>query len=459
MTQHNCCNNYTRSQLMRESVARAAEAGKGLPAIENGMPVPAGTGLSRRTFLSRSAGLAMAVYGATRLPLAAFEEGIAHAATNGKVLVSIFFDGGIDSMSLLAPTGHPQYAGLRPTLALAPDPSRAFSEDPTLQWHPSAEGLRTLHGEGKVSTFPAIGYTSPNQSHFTSRHFYEIGELEIGARTGWLGRYLDRQGNDDNPLQGLSLDGTLSPALATADKPVAAVSDVTDYDMWTHGMGDPVEPRMFEAFGNFGEFASDSPGMTQTRRATAQTEKLRQDLASFSNFPIPPVYPNTSFARKLAGIAEMLDRGMPLSCISVSAPGGYDTHSSQEQAFDVNLDRTCDAVLAFQRDLEAKGLAHNVLMEMWSEFGRRPDENGSAGTDHGAGGCAFIVGTRAQGEMVGEFPGLASLDEDENLHWTADFRAMYAALIDQWLEDDPDAVIPDLSEAGPIPTLVKPPGP
>jgi uncharacterized protein (DUF1501 family) len=453
-----CCNNYTRSQLMRESVARAAEAGKGLPAIENGMPVPAGTGLSRRSFLSRSAGLAMAVYGATKLPLAAFEDGIAHAATNGRVLVSIFFDGGIDSMSLLAPTGHSQYAGLRPTLALAPDPSRVFGEDDSLQWHPSAEGLRTLHEEGKVSTFPAIGYTSPNQSHFTSRHFYEIGELEIGARTGWLGRYIDRQGADDNPLQGLSLDGTLSPSLATSDKPVAAVSDVTDFDMWTHGMGDPVEPRMFEAFGNFGEFASDSTGLSHARRATAQTEKLRTDLASFDNFPIPPVYPNTAFARKLAGIAEMLDRGMPLSCISVSAPGGYDTHSSQEDSFDLNLGRTCDAVLAFQRDLEAKGLADNVLMEMWSEFGRRPDENGSAGTDHGAGGCAFIVGSRAQGQMVGEFPGLASLDDDDNLLWTADFRAMYAALIDQWLEDDPEAIIPDLGEAGEIPTLVKPPG-
>lgn len=459
MTHHNCCNNYTRSQLMRSAVAQAAEAGKGLPAIENGMPVPAGTGLSRRSFLSRSAGLAIAVYGATKLPLAAFEEGIAHAATNGKVLVSIFFDGGIDSMSVLAPTGHSRYASLRPTLALPEDSGRAFSEDPSLQWHPQAEGLRVLHGEGKVSTFPAIGYTSPNQSHFTSRHFYEIGELEIGARTGWLGRYLDRQGLDDNPLQGLSLDGTLSPAIATADKPVAAVSDVTDYEMWTHGIGDPVGPNMFEAFGNFGTFPSDSAALTQARRATAQTEKLREDLAAFDGFTIPPGYPNSSFARKLAGIAEMLDRGMPLSCVSVSAPGGYDTHSLQAGTFDTNLGSTCDAVLAFQRDLEAKGLADSVLTEMWSEFGRRPDENGSGGTDHGAGGCAFIVGSRAQGEMVGEFPGLTSLDEDDNLLWTADFRAMYCALIDQWLEDDPEAIIPGASSLGPFPTLVKPASP
>src|SRR5262245_8692059 len=192
MARHNCCSNYTRSQLMREA---ATQAGKGLPAIENGMPIPAGTGLSRRSFLSRSAGLALAVYGASKIPLAAFEEGIAHAATNGRILVSIFFDGGIDSMSGLAPPGHSQYAGLRPTLALGPTEGTAFSEDTSLRWHPAAAPLAQLHGEGKVSTFPAIGYTSPNQSHFTSRHFYEIGELEVGARTGWLGRYIDRTGS------------------------------------------------------------------------------------------------------------------------------------------------------------------------------------------------------------------------------------------------------------------------
>src|SRR4051794_39257375 len=114
---HSCCQNYTRSQLLRGA---AAEAGKGLPAVETGMPLPAGTGLTRRRFLSRSAGLALAVYGATKLPFSAFEEGIAHAAPPGRILVSVFLDGGADSMSVLAPVGDPNYASLRPTLALSP---------------------------------------------------------------------------------------------------------------------------------------------------------------------------------------------------------------------------------------------------------------------------------------------------------------------------------------------------
>lgn len=439
MAAHNCCNNYTRSQIMR---AAAAEAGKGLPAIEAGMPVPAGTGLSRRSFLSRSAGLALAVYGASKLPLAAFEDGIAHADTNGRILVSIFFDGGIDSMSVLAPTGHSRYATLRPNLALGPSEGTPFTEDPTMRWHPAAAPLATLHGEGKVSTFPAIGYTSPNQSHFTSRHFYEIGELEIGARTGWLGRYIDRTGSDDNPLQGVSLDGSLSPSLATVDKPVAAVDNVTDYDMYTHGVGDPVAERMFASFGRYGEPTPDSPHMSQVRRATTQTNDLRELLATFDGYTPPVPYPNTYFARKLSGLAEMIGRGMPLSAVTVSAPGGYDTHSDQEASFGTNLGNTCNAILAFQRDLEARGQDDRVLMEAWSEFGRRPDENGSAGTDHGAAGLAFVIGTKARGQMVGQFPGLTSLDDDDNLVWTSDFRGMYCSLFEQWLEEDPDGIIP-----------------
>lgn len=455
MPPHNCCRNYTRSQLMRQA---AAEAGKGLPAIEAGMPVPAGTGLSRRSFLSRSAGLALAVYGANKLPFAAFEDGIARADTNGKILVSVFFDGGIDSMSVLAPTGDPRYAGLRPSLALGPTEGIAFGEDNDhgLRWHPAAAPLATLHGEGKVSTLPAIGYTSPNQSHFTSRHFYEIGELEIGARTGWLGRYVDRTGSEDNPLQGLSLDGSLSPALATSSMPVAAVEDTTDYDMYTNGLGDPVTPRMYDSFGRFGGFSSDSPHMTQVRKATTQTSDLRELLETFSGYTPPVPYPNTRFGDKLSGLAEMIGRDMPLSAVTVSAPGGYDTHSSQAVSFGANLGRTCDAILAFQRDLEARGHADDVLLEVWSEFGRRPDENGSAGTDHGAAGLAFVIGSQAGGTMVGEFPGLATLDDDDNLLWTSDFRSMYCTLLEDWLGEDANGLIPGESGLARYAGLLKP---
>jgi len=448
---HNCCNNYTRSHLLR---AAAAEAGRGLPAIEPGMPEPAGTGLSRRTFLSRSAGLALAVYGASKLPFSVFEEGIAQAAAADKILVSIFCDGGIDAMSVLAPVGDPRYASLRPTLALSEGEGTPFPEDDRLRWHPAAGALATLHAEGKVSAFPAIGYDHPDQSHFTSRHYYEIGELEVGFRTGWMGRYIDQVGDSENPLQGLSMDGSLSPMIATAEMPVAAIDSVDGYDLWSR-VSEPLSSEMFRTFAKFGSLPADSPGLAQVRRATAQTDQLRNELGGVGEFTSPVPYPEDHFSHKLAGLAAYIAFGLPMRVVTINAPGGYDTHSDQAQDLERNLRLTCDGILAFQRDLEQRGLADKVLIELWSEFGRRPEENGSAGTDHGAAGCAFVIGSKAKGEMVGEFPGLASLDEDDNVRVTSDFRAMYCALLDQWLGHDAAAVIPGASGFQNIPTLVE----
>jgi uncharacterized protein (DUF1501 family) len=447
---HSCCDGYTRSQLLRSA---AAEAGKGLPAIEPGMPEPAGTGLSRRNFLSRSAGLALAIYGASKIPLSAFETGIAQAAQGDKILVSVFFDGGIDSLNVLAPVNDSRYQQLRPNLALPPGVGATFSEDPSLQWHPAAAALATLHGEGKVSVFPAIGYDGPDQSHFTSRHYYEIGELAVGHRTGWLGRYLDAVGDSENPLQGLSLDGSLSPMIATAEKPVAAIDSVDGYDLWAR-VGDPIESEMFNSFARFGSLPADSPALGHVRRATAQTDKLRQDLAGVGEFSSPVEYPDNWFSHKLAGLAAYINFGLPIRVVTIRAPGGYDTHADQAGDLEENLRETCEGILAFQRDLEARGLADRVMVEMWSEFGRRPEENGSLGTDHGAAGCAFVIGSKAKGQMVGEFPGLTSLDSDDNLMATSDFRGMYCSLLEQWLDFDAEAIIPGAAGFA-RPTLIK----
>lgn len=436
-----CCNEFTRSHLLRNA---AAEAGKGLPAIETGMPTPAGTGLTRRSFLSRSAGMALAVYGASKLPLSAFEDGIAAAATSDRTLVSVFFDGGIDALSVLSPVGDPLYQRLRPTLAQPAASGTPFSEDPRLNWHPAATKLATLHGEGKVTVFPAIGYSGADQSHFTSRHFWEIGEVEVGQTTGWLGRYIDVTGEEGNPLQGLSLDGVLSPMLASAERPVAAIDNVGKFDL-PSPLEDPVKAGMFRTFESFGSLPSDSPGLAQVRSAIAQTANLRRDLSAFEGFRSPVRYPDSTFARRLAGLAAMLGMGLPIRAVTIHASGGYDTHNSQAGRFAQNLRATVDGLYAFQRDLEARGIADRVLTQAWSEFGRRPRENGSRGTDHGAAGCAFVVGTQAKGQMVGEFPGLASLDEDDNLRSTSDFRSMYCSLLEQWYGQDATPIIPGAS--------------
>jgi uncharacterized protein (DUF1501 family) len=450
-----CCNEFSRSALLRKAVV---EAGSGLPAIEPGMPLPAGTGLDRRSFLARSVGLALAVYGAGALAPRFLDHGIAQALAAGPpdtVLVSVFMDGGVDSLSLLFPYGDPQYRRLRPTLSL-PDSGLVFSEDPRLQWHPSADSFQSLHAEGKLAVLPAVGYTNADQSHFTSRHYWEVGATEAGLRTGWLGRYLDRVGRRDNPLQGVSLDGDLSPVLATSKVPVAALRGAGDYSFWAPGVWGQVEGRMLDAIGELGSARSTDPALAGARAVTFQSDRLRRQLEPFNdNFASPVPYPESrdSFPQRLAGLAAMLAAGLPIHCVALSANGMYDTHSEQPERFGDDVKLTADTLLAFQRDLEARGLANRVLTLVWSEFGRRAEENGSDGTDHGAAGVGFLMGSRVRGTMIGEFPGLNRLDDDGNLRATVDFRSIYCSVLEQWLGTDAGPIVPRASSFARIPLL------
>jgi len=449
----NCsCNDFNRAQLLRRG---AAVAGSGLPRIETGMPLPAGTGLDRRTFLLRSAGAALSVYGASMLSPRHFEEGIAQAAAatpDQPVLVSIFMEGGWDALSVLAPVGEAEglYQKLRPTLALQEGAGKVFSEDTQLMWHPAAGGLAELHEEGKVTTFPAVGYDPPDESHFTSRHYWEVGQLDTTARSGWMGRFLDATGEPGNPLQGLSLDYSLAPALASTKVPVAAVSSPADYNMWAYGLDEPVTGPALRTFGELGALNAPSPAYEQARGGALDTSIVLNQMAAFvqsqskSTYQPAVPYPTTGgeFPARLAALAAMLGAGLPIRCASLTAVGSYDTHSQEPDTLSTNLGETVESVLAFQRDLEQRGLADRVLIQLWSEFGRHPQENGS-GTDHGAAGVAFLIGTRAAGKMIGEFPGLAKLDENENLLNTSDYRAMYCSLLEQWFQTEAGVAIPE----------------
>src|SRR3954462_9118686 len=151
----------------------------------------------------------------------------------------------------------------------------------------------------------------------------------------------------------------------------------------------------------------------------------------------------------------MIGAGLPLRVVALSAPGHYDTHSDQAGALSQGLQLTADSLLAFQRDLDARGLADRVLVHGWSEFGRRAQENGSNGTDHGAAGVGFLIGTRAKARMIGELPDLKTgLDDDGNLKATSDFRSVYSSLLEQWLGMDAAEVIPDAASFG-RPVLVR----
>jgi uncharacterized protein (DUF1501 family) len=208
---------------------------------------------------------------------------------------------------------------------------------------------------------------------------------------------------------------------------------------------------MVATIGKLGSIPSHhDAGLAAASDAARQSARLYEQLAPFrpkddKKLPAGPVaYPtgDDPFPRRLAGLAAMLSAGLPLHVVALSAPGSYDTHDNQAADLAEGLKLTADSLLAFQRDLEARGLADRVLVHVWSEFGRRAKENGSGGTDHGAAGTGFLIGSQVAGTMIGEFPGLLRLDEDGNLRATADFRGLYAALIEDWLGADATAIIP-----------------
>jgi uncharacterized protein (DUF1501 family) len=203
---------------------------------------------------------------------------------------------------------------------------------------------------------------------------------------------------------------------------------------------------MLEAIGALGNLQTNGDAaLEQATSAARQSARLRQQLLPFTpkndkpGFTSPVAYPkgDDDFPRRLAGLAAMLGAGLPVRVVALSAPGMYDTHDDQPQELADGLKLTADSLLAFQRDLEARALADRVVVHVWTEFGRRAKENGSNGTDHGAAGAGFLIGSRVNGTMIGEFPGLAKLDEHGNLRATSDFRGLYSALLEQWLGSTP----------------------
>jgi len=247
------------------------------------------------------------------------------------------------------------------------------------------------------------------------------------------------------------------------------VSSPSDYQFWAYGLDEPLTSPTLDVFGQLGTLGAPSPAFAQARAASLDTSIIRNQVAPFAEhegkpgFTSPVTYPTTGgdFPTRLAALAAMLDdEALPIKCASLSAVGSYDTHSDESATLKTNLGQTIESVVAFQRDLEARKLDKRVLIQLWSEFGRRPQENGS-GTDHGAGGVAFLIGSRVNGKMVGEFPGLSKLDPNQNLINTSDYRAMYAGLLGQWFQTEAGLVIPGAGtgQAGPsaygtIPQLI-----
>ena len=255
-------------------------------------------------------------------------------------------------------------------------------------------------------------------------------------------------------MQGLSLDGALLPSLATARVPVATLSSPSDYGFGSHNVWDVPGELLNDAIGSLGGLASDpDPILAQASRTVKQSDELRRQLGRFvgkdGQVHIHPKakYPDTDFGRRLSGLAALLDANFPIRTAALTGPGSYDTHADQQGPLQDGATQMAEGLVAFQHDLERRGIGGRVLTLVWSEFGRRAQQNDSNGTDHGAAGVAFLMGTRVRQHMVGEFPGLTKgLDSDGNLRATSDFRSVYSSLVEQWFDVDAARIIPDAAK-------------
>jgi uncharacterized protein (DUF1501 family) len=415
-----------------------------------------GRSLTRRQIITRGLGAGLAVYAAQAMPFARVLEAAtaqAQAAPEAPVLVSVFLPGGLDLLSALPPVNdYGRYADLRQAVKVDAPPALGSTG---LGVHPSLTqgangGVKGLFDAGKIGFLPGIDYANPDLSHFHSRHFWETGLITPNVAPGWLGRWLDRHGSGDNPFQGLSLAYGLSPVMRTGRAPVAAVSSPDAAEMWIRGLWGSAYDRTIDTYGRIASAqpraAGPSSAYTAARLAKAVGDRLAPYRSKDDVDPLAPTVPypkENDFAERLSRLAAMVSLPLGIRVATIEADGDFDTHDNQPEDLAKGLTEVSEGLAAFQADLEARGVADRVITLVWSEFGRRPEANESNGTDHGAGGVAWVQGTRARGGVLSDYPSLTNFDGEDNLQVTLDFRSVYASLLEGWLGTGADEVIPN----------------
>ncbi len=346
-----------------------------------------------------------------------------------RVLVVVQLTGGNDGLNTLVPHRQDDYFHLRPTLARPRGGLHALDDDHGLA--PSMKGLAELFAEGKLACVHGVGSPVPDRSHFRSMEIWHTADPDGPAGdVGWLGRLGDQ--------------------IAERDPTVLSAVHVGDEDlplaMWGRSfrsptVRDPQGFRLREVDAAFergrdelvGRRRSDGgEGVLGFLRGAARdaygAARKMEELAARSS---PVEYPGTGLARKLELVARLVSGGFGTRVFQVSL-GGFDTHSRQAAVHDALLGEVSGALTAFQRDLEHQGVDDRVATLVFSEFGRRAQENASRGTDHGAGAPAFVIGAGVRGGLHGELPRLDRL-VDGDVPGTTDFRSIYTALERDWM--------------------------
>lgn len=397
--------------------------------------------LSRRSFL-RVAGLTGAATFTTQfMPL---EQWLAHAAplsSSDTILVSIFLGGGLDGSHLLVPTGtqeYGHYVDQRQQLAVPLNRTNPIGSDAGI--HAAMPKLFQRYGGGKVAFVRGVDLLASSSfdrlSHFDKTDYVMMGRLSPnGAPSGVWSRWAQTQA--DNPMLCTAVEFGLPLLLQGGSKPQATgLPSSLDGAFGTANSTE--EQALIDALSGVSSAYGDQPGLeASAARASASTPQL---IKTFNAAYPPRVNNESELDRNLRVIASLINANVTGTRVYATVHGGYDTHENQLTDLEDKLLPQLDAGLQTFFDTLASPL--NVVVMIWSEFGRRAQAN-KTGTDHGTANNVILIGDRVTGGLYGAQPSFASqaLDENGNLVGSVQFGSIYSELISDFLGGDADAIL------------------
>ncbi len=351
-------------------------------------------------------------------------------------VVVLQLSGGNDALNTVIPYSNELYYDNRPYLAIPEDQVLKLDDD--LGLNPALGPIKSLWDEGKVAVINGIGYPSPNRSHFRSMDVWHTAEPTDIAPEGWLGQAIrDLDPRAENVVTGVNFGRGLPRAMYAKDVPVASVGNLDTYGLMPDIKDEAARKVALEAFSQiYGGSGKDtiSQFISQVGMdALKGADILRTAPARYSS---SIEYADSPIAGNMKNIAQVMFADVGTR-IYYTQHGSYDTHSNELNAHAKLWNDVSAAVADFMDDLKEHDRDKDTVVLMFSEFGRRINDNG-AGTDHGSGGVAFVIGGDVEGGLYGEFPSLREEDQLEgDMHFNNDFRITYSTILDRWLGVDP----------------------
>ncbi len=358
------------------------------------------------------------------------------------VLVVLQLSGGNDALNTLVPYGDPLYADNRSSVRVPED--QVLAIDGNVGFHPSMGPLKELYDQGKVAVIQGVGYPNPNRSHFRSMDIWHTCEPDKVGTEGWMGRTIrDMDPNGENVLTGVNFGRGLPRALAAPNVPVASVGSLESYGVLT-GIEEDERDEALEIFSRMYSPAIGRSAVTDYLSQTGTDALKGADILSTApgKYSSSVEYDNNTVAQYMRNIAQVHLADLGTRVLYTTAPyNSFDTHAGQLTSHSNLWNGASNAVKDFYDDLQEHQASDNVVIVLFTEFGRRVHDNGS-GTDHGSGGVAFIVGDPVKGGLYGEYP---SLEADKllegDLHFNNDFRGLYATLLERWMGLDSKPIV------------------